>query len=750
MRRPFRDGSARAASTALLPLLLLAWSLLPRPAAAATIHVAPQQSACTPFGGLQGKGTAEEPYTNLYFALTQGRTQCGDTVELHAGTYRVSSRGAEVFPDSTPEERWAQCDDDDHDDGGPSGYDWTRTVLPLLRTCTKDKPLVIQNAPGEQVVLDGTLLDWDRTDLWNPCDSASQCGPVRGLHLTDPTRTFWTTRLTTCGGSPPTACDVQFWVDPSPTSPGKRIGWWANPGWRGAIESPEPADHDRFAEGDLQGTDGQLGGRFFAVAGHVVVMRLSESAARGRFDPAQHAVRVAGVGYQGGVGAVIAARGAHWITVRRNPAGGSFRVRYGYPNIHVSDGASDLLFENLDLEACGGRGYGNCLRTSDGERITLRGGSATDAMGEVVAQYGGGPGCSTNNGCARQLRDCTVEGVTIARGGRAFYDGGGVGVSLGDGVVLKNCENCQAIGNRISDTFARGIRVNISQQKTGCTAAERPDPTSCDWSATDGSRAHGQCTDGRCASDVCENTRAPCSSDGFVVDRNVISNVGHFQDLETGGAPYPAPVIGTDDGGCIWIDTQEGVNHAGRGRVTNNVCRGDYQPARSAPIPGIKLQRITEGPAPGGELLVAHNTISGVNGYCLDAHELTGPVTFFNNLFDDCARAPGMRLPAAVWLDSGIANRHGQNAYSRTATVARVGSGTTVGVDELVGFESTAMTEPAAFVSPTDLHLRCDAPQRGRAMRLPAAGERDVDGDVRPAADAGAWDVGADQARCPR
>lgn len=727
-----------------LGLLLLAVV----PAQAAVVHVIPRQQLCSPVRGLQGTGTAADPYTNLYFALTQGKVQCGDTVQLHAGTYRVSSRATYLFPDGTAEERNAQCDDDPNDDGGSEGYDNTRTVLPLFRTCTKAAPLTIENAPGEDVILDGTVTDWDRKDLWKPCQSASQCGPAQHLHLADPARTFWTEKLALCGLSTPTACDVQMWVDPTAKSPGKRIGWWANPGSSNAILSAEPADHDRFDEKDLTGLDGALGGRFFAISG-LVVMRLSTGAANGQFDPTQHAVRLAGEGFQSGVGAVISAHGAHWITVRRNPAGGSFRARYGYPVIMVTDASSDLTFDGLDLEACGGHGYGNCFRNYEGDRITLRGGSASESMGEVVAHYGGGPGCSTNNGCGRQLRDCSVEGVTVSRGGRAFYDGGGVGTSLGDGIALKNCENCRVVGNTITDTFARGIRANTSGVKTQCTAAERPDSSSCDWMDGNGKSMKGRCVEGRCVTDVCENTKAPCSNDGFVIDGNTISNTGHFQMLNTPGNPYPPPVDGTADGGCIWITTQDFVNHATNGRVVNNVCRGDYQPRRTAPIPGIKVQGLLGGPPEGTDVLIANNTVSGVNGYCLDARELSRPITFVNNIFDACSQSPTLDAPAAVVLAPGVAYRHGQNSYSRTATSVRW-RGAAVAAEALATFEPTATGATPLFASETNLHLRCDAPQRGRARALASVFATDIDREARPATpDGTGWDIGADQARCP-
>ena len=722
--------------------------LLASHAIAAVIHVTPRQPLCTPVAGLEGKGTADAPYTNLYYALTQGHVQCGDTVQLHAGTYRVSSRAAHVFADGTPEERNAQCDDDPTDDGGPSVYDGSRTVMPLFRTCTREQPLVIENAPGEAVILDGTVLDWDRTDLWKPCESASQCGPAQHLHLTDSTRTFWTNRLATCGLSGPNACDVQMWIDPTPTSPGRRIGWWANPGQTGTILSPEPSDHDRFDEADLTGLDGALGGRFVAL-NNIVIARLNVAAAAGRFDLGQHAVRFAGEGYQGGVGAVISAYGAHWITVRRNPAGGSFRARFGYPVIAVRAGSSDLLFEGLDLEACGGRGYGNCLRTMDGDRITIRGGTATEAMGEVIAHYGGGPGCSSNNGCGRQLHDCSVEGVRVSRGGRAFYDGGGVGTSLGDGIALKNCEGCRVVGNTVSDTFSRGIRVNTSGVKLQCSAADRSDPSSCDWMDTTGATKRGRCVDGRCLTDRCENTDAPCSSDGFVIDGNTISNSGHFQFQNRPGAPYPPPVGGTADGGCIWVTVQEGWNHATNGRVVNNMCLGDYHPARTEPITGIKIQGIDGGPTAGSDILVANNTVSAVNGYCFDALELTQPITFVNNIFDACGQAPGFAERAAALLSPTVAYRHHHNSYSRTpVAIRRPNEPNPIG--DLSQFEPTAISTAAVFVSSSDLHLRCEAPQRHRGESLAPVVTHDIDREPRPTDhSAGDWDIGADQTHCP-
>lgn len=722
--------------SAMMMVGIVAAGAFPRTAEGATWYVTPGSTSCSP--STPGSGTVADPYTNLYYAATQSAVSCGDTLVLRGGSYRIRvnrrANGGWAFVDGTTAQRNANCDDDNVDDGGSAGYDLSRTVLPLFKQCSAGNELFIQNYPGEDVVLDGTPTDWDDGDLWTRCESSSQCGSITGLRLKDFSRTYYTTFAANSNDW------LQFWVNPTVSDSGKRIGWWANTS--NLIGSNIGADHDSFDEADLAGR-----GRFFSVnRGSVVVMRLASGIANGNYDPDGHRIKVTDRGFSS-VGSVISMFGGSYITVRKNPAGGSFRAKFGTPIIRGSGRAHHITFDGLELSGCGDREYGNCLRTSEADYITFKNGAASEATAEVIAFYGGGPGCNSGQGCAMQITGNRVENSIISGGGRGFWDGGATGTSLGDGIVLKNCHNCAAVGNTVSDALARGIRMNISgsgvcTQNSDCRSDCSGNPGICSAGlcvVASGPRA-GQPTN------VCCDTGSACSGDNFIVDANTIFNVGHWQNLSGTGHLYPRPMMGTSDGGCIWNVPKDGIHHATNGRISNNICRGAYSPSIAEAVPGIK---INWSPPAGTTISIVNNTISAVNGPCVSVVESSQPIVVRNNLFNKCALSGPTACGSgscSLWGQPGVSHQHSNNSFwpNNPADVVVRMNGLDYTLANVSTFEPTAVKLAPVFVSSTNLRLAAGAPQIDAGTDLSSIGfATDIDRLSRSLP----WDIGAHEFR---
>ncbi len=153
-----------------------------QPAAAATRYVAPLSTDCAP--AVAGAGTLQDPWTNLFFALTQGALQAGDVLQLRGGTYQNAysafSAGCNV------------------------GSNGVNTVVPLTLAGTSASPIAIENYPGEDVLVDGTDAD-AAAATWTSCGTGIwQTGAFRTGSATTP----------------------QIWVNPTgPTDPGTRLRW---------------------------------------------------------------------------------------------------------------------------------------------------------------------------------------------------------------------------------------------------------------------------------------------------------------------------------------------------------------------------------------------------------------------------------------------------------------------------------------------------------------------------------------------
>lgn len=361
-------------------------------AIATTWYVAPLSSHCTP--EFRGTGTLTNPWVNLFDALRQSNLQPGDTLILRGGVYRNSYDGFQS-------------------DCGITADPGINTLLPLTRSGTAIMPIVIENYPGEIVILDGTDADMLAT-TWTPCGTNS----FRNVNFNV--------------GS---ARTPQIWVNPSGGGdPGTRLVW----------------DEGTSCTNMQPGT-------FRVPDPFTLLMRLPDSSDANRADIHMSCQNGDCAAYP-----IFAVAGAAWITVKRHAAGGKFYVKYGYYNAFVSGGAHDIVFDGVEFVSAGGRDYGQCVRIADGSHITVQNGSCRDVMGEGIAFYGGGPG-GVQDGEGANISDNTLRNMDVFDTGRAFIDLGGTGDNLGMGVIIKNCSNCSVTGNRIRNTVGPAIQVTTSR-----------------------------------------------------------------------------------------------------------------------------------------------------------------------------------------------------------------------------------------------------------------------------------------------
>ena len=394
----------RALSLAILAGALFAIPV--REASAATRYVAAVSINCAP--DVPGTGTLADPWVNLFYALTRGNLQPGDTLMLRGGTYRNLYN---AFLNT--------C--------GVTGTGGLNTILPLVVAGTKTNPIVIQNYPGEIVVLDGTDADMVGS-AWTNCGTNS-----------------WQNINFNVGR----ARTPQIWVNPA--TPG-------DPGTRMAFD-----DSGTSCTGMRPGT--------FRVAsdGRTLYVRLPDDSNVNSADVHMSCQNGDCAAYPIDVEA-----GAAWITVRRNAAGGAFYVKYGYYNAFINGGAHDIIFDGVQFVAAGGRDYGQCVRTANGSFITVRNGTCREAMGEGIAFYGGGPG-GAQSGEGINITDNLLQNMDVLDTGRGFIDLGGTGDNLGMGVIVKNCSGCSVIGNRIRNTVGPAIHVTTSTTAGVQSASVRVD-----------------------------------------------------------------------------------------------------------------------------------------------------------------------------------------------------------------------------------------------------------------------------------
>lgn len=632
-----------------------------------TFYVAPLSTACTP--STPGSGSLNDPFANLYYAATQGGLACGDVLMLRAGVYR--NRYGGFSPDGTEAQRFAGCDDDRQ----VAGYDGDHTLLPLFFACPADKPLVIQNFPGEEAILDGSDADLASAGNWTRCESSSQCGPATGLSLQAYNETYYTTAFNVSN-----ADTAQMWIDPTDTTPGVRIGWWAN---RGDLQaSDSAADHDSLPRG-----------RFFSVAsGDPIIARLPDGS-----DPNLHDVHLTCQIGDCASAVIAVTEAASHVVVRRNPAGGALRLRYGYHVIRIDAAAHDLLFDGLDVMGGGGRDYGGCLRTNAGHRIRFTNGTCQETMGEGIAFYGGGP----VNG--QQVSGMVLAGSVVRNTGRGWIDGGGLGSSLGMSVILKNCNDCEVRGNTLESTFRDGVWITTSE---------------------------GGCGSG-------------CTSNGTIVDGNRIADNCRWS--VTYNSAYPPPITGIGDCAAIQLESQ-GAGSIADVRITNNMIIGNYElsSVRDASPMGVLIDSTISG------VEIINNSIRDVGGACVNLRPSGAVALVRNNALDACSQSSGGRcngFACDLMADPSTAHQHSHNTYwgaTPSTQVIYLPGGRGYTRDEATLYENTAVQFAPQFISATDLHLSTTSQliNAGSPDQAPAT---DLDGDARPLG--GAVDVGADEVR---
>lgn len=634
------------------------------------IYVAALSTSCNPAS--PGSGTIADPYTNPYYALTQGTVTCGDTVQLRGGTYRIKVNGFQR--DSTPQDGYNLCDDDQTHTGG---YDGGHTIIPLFKQCSAANPLIIENYPNEDVIIDGTDVDMDNGNVWTLCESISQCGPATGLNLEDYTKTYYTTAFNVSNADTP-----QIWIDPTPTTPGIRVQWWADSS--GSKASDLAADHDSLTGGTR--------GQFFSVnSGNPIVIRLADGS-----NPNNHSIKLTcqsgDCAYSG-----VSSYNASYITVRKNPIGGSLRAKYSYYPIMISGDSQHIIFNGVEIIAAGGRDYGQCLRTSDGDYITFKNGLCRESMAEGIAHYGGGPVQGI------QLVGNVIENSIIYDTGLGWIDGGGAGSSLGQGAILKNCKDCFVRNNTIYNSFRNGIQVNTSDSCSG----------------------------------------APCDSSNVIIEGNTVYNSCHFVNQSQSQSIYPWTVDGQTDCAAIYLSPAPfGVLNSAS--IRNNFVRGAYSPVftnGSAPY-GIYL----DGNIPNAS--IENNSINNLGGACINVRQNINSVTIRNNAMNQCSTTgtggcSGSRCN--LFLSPGVAYPTRNNTYwsaNNSDVVVFIPGITSYTRSNITTFEPSAVQFDPLFVSPTNLHLQSVSQLINRGLTL-LNFTNDFDNDTRPKGLA--WDIGADE-----
>ena len=600
-----------------LPAALLGAGILlaaAAPAFGATYYVAPISTSCSP--AARGSGTLEDPWTNLYDALSLRSLRPGDTLQLRGGTYRNRYSG---FAN--------EC--------GSSENTGVHTVMPLSVAGTEASPIVIENYPGETVTIDGTDADMNGA-AWTPCCSNA-----------------WQTTAFNVG----TAGTAQVWVNPEgPREPGRRL---------------------RFNR--LRTCEDLKPGEFTVSGGTTLSLRLPDDGDVNKAD-----VRMSCEIGDCAAYPIRVVAGAAWLTVRENPAGGGFFVKYGYYNVFVDGGASNLTFDGLELVAAGGRDYGSCLRVWNGSHVSVRNGVCREAMGEGIALYGGGPGGGGVAGI--QLSRNSVESMEIFDTGRAWADGGAFGNNLGMGVILKNCGDCAVRKSRVGDSFGSAILVTTSET-------------------------------------------AGMQSNNAVIERNTLWNFGYLN--RTFGGRNTAGIQ-------IEPQTEDGIRG---GTIRNNEIYGAA--AHDEWSNGIRVS--AAGWTPVRDLVIVNNSMNDLNGACIDLQENPAPATIRNNAMSNCStQGPtcGGGGRCNLYVDSSP-HVHGNNTYwaaDPLDVVVHVWGEVQYTRTDVALYEPSAVQAEPLYVSPSDLRLQ-DASLLIDAASVLDCPAEDHDGVPRPIH--GACDVGA-------
>ena len=244
--------------------------------------------------------------------------------------------------------------------------------MPIFGTrynCPSNQKLIIENAPGENVVFDGTDLSMETGNKWSQCSSTHCCGePVNTSvnGISNLTKYYCSDQFNVGSAMTP-----QLWVAPADdysSDVGDRLQWWANSNDQTGSENVN--DHFR----------GMGPGKFFAAKyGYLVVLRLRDDA-----NPNTKKIKLNC--QEGSCAAhLISVTGrASNVVVRRSRGSGKFQLKYAYFPIYSdanSFGApSGIQFSGLEIMAAGGRDYGQCVRVARGDSFKLSRINCHDSM----------------------------------------------------------------------------------------------------------------------------------------------------------------------------------------------------------------------------------------------------------------------------------------------------------------------------------------------------------------------------------
>lgn len=623
-------------------LLLLLLLFVPRPALAATYYISAASHDCTV---TSGSGTIGDPWTNLNNALRTRSFSAGDIIYLRGGTYRNKYQGF--------------GDDCEHAGGGNG----TNPILPINIAGSSGNPIIIQNYPGEDVVLDGS--DWDleaATSSWTACGTSS-------WQLDTP-----------AGASNPTAVTSarsgQIWVNP---------GTGSNTGTRLTYSS---------------GTScaGMSAGTFrYDSNGNNLYIRMPDSSDVNNADVRMSCEAGECSNYLIDDGASTA-----WVTVRKNPSGGTFRLRFGYYSIRADNSAAhDVNIEGLEIYAAGGRDYGSCVRVHDPSDWTFTDLVCREASGEGLQAYGGGPGGGSQPGI--QIARIDFIRPVVSYTGFSAADGGMNGNNLGYGIIIKNCNDCQVIDGTVSAYYAIGIYVTTS-------------------------------------TDVGE-------SDGVLIEGNTISDGG-----------YKNSSLGNRTLSCISLEPQRSATNGAVRNTTvqNNICHNSEfgsgatwssSHASGQEVHGIQMDDGGMTPMTGN--LIVNNSFDQFTGALIYAQNVSASFTWRNNaLGSTFSTGAGTQCTGSVDCSAqlpSVATTHSNNGFWAGAggtVVISVAGGTTYTRATATSFEASAVVVDPQFTSATNLHLQAGSGliNAGTSTNCPST---DIDGATRSSCDIGADEYAA-------
>ena len=513
--------------------------------------------------------------------MTTHTFAAGDVINLKGGTYRIATNGFSPACVTSA------------DSNGVG------TILPLPFAGANGNPIIIQNAPGEEVILDATTSNMAAA-AWTACGTSS-----------------WQTTRFNVGS----ARTNQIWINPSGAmDPGTRLTWSnatdCNGMAPGTFRSSGATQYVRLPNsGSANGTDFHMSCQNGDCAWQVI----------------------------GDTSATA------YVTVRRNPSGGSITGKYGYYGAHFNNGAHHVTLDGVNFVGCGGRDYGSCVRIANGNNITVMNGTVREVMGEGVALYGGGPGADAGIP-GIQISGNVVQNMDVSDTGFAFKDGGGNGQNnLGMGIIVKNCSNCSFIGNRIHRIVAVGIHVTTSRD-FGLESA------------------------------------------GILIDGNEIYDYGYLY----GGQGRTSTAIN--------LEPQNDAAGASVRNITivNNMIHNEtFSPNQGESPEGIVVS--PSGHAAPTGIVVANNSFRNLREVCLDIQQTSAPITFRNNAFQLCG-LNNSNSGLAVY-SSSTPHVHSNNTYwsaNGSDNVVWAAGGVTR-ANVIASWEPTAMQADPQFTSASNL-----------------------------------------------